>query len=277
MNESLLTELQKKDSDLIVVSDNGSNVIVRTHLDIGVILKEEEAKPLPPEKPLSIPIRIVRQTFVINAFVFFFIIFFGVSPYYLLSKEDILITQVLLGSSFAIGLLLFFCAYFCMKIEFLLVWFFCFYTFFSCLCVVLQSLAPLQLCLIFFMEYITILIYCLYSKKKVNASKSILLTMTTGMVVWGLNIYAFTQERDWIAAGVLFFVGVLINPLYIAYEIYQFNQNRVNNDELGKSLIYFYTDFVFGWCSSGKRKEVVKEEIEMESFQLVGNNKNLEL
>jgi hypothetical protein len=274
MNESLLTELQKKDSDLIVVSDTGSNLVVRTHLDIGVVLEEEEAK-IPPEKPLSIPIRIVRQTFVINAFVFFFIIFFGVSPYYLLSQEDILITQVLLGSSFVIGVLLFFCTYFCMKIEFLLIWFFCFYTFISCLCVILQSLAPLQLCLIFFMEYITILIYCLYSKKKVNALRSIILTSPTGMIVWGLNIYAFTQERDWIAAGVLFFIGVLINPLYIAYEIYKFNQNRVNNDELGKSLIYFYTDLVFGWCSSSKKRK--EKEIEMESFHVVGENKNLEL
>lgn len=275
MNESLLTELQKKDSDLIVVSDNGSNLVVRTHLDIGVVL-EEAKEEVEPQKPLSIPIRIVRQTFVINAFVFFFIIFFGVSPYYLLSKEDVLITQVLLGSSFAIGVLLFFCTYFCMKIEFLLVWFFCFYTFISCLCVVLQSLAPLQLCLIFFMEYITILIYCLYSKKKVNVIRSIILTSPTGMIVWGLNIYAFTQERDWIAAGVLFFVGVVMNPLYVAYEIYQFNQNRVNNDELGKSLIYFYTDLVFMWfrfCNCKKKEE---KEIEMESFHVVGN-KNLEL
>lgn len=264
MNESLLTELQKKDPDLVLVSDNGSSITIKTHLNIGTEITEED-KP----KPLSIPIRIVRQTFVINACIFFFIIFFSVSPYYLLSQQDVLITQVLLGSSFCIGALLFFCTYFCMRIEFLLVWFFCFYTCISTICVLLQSLAPLQLCLIFFMQYITILIYCLYSKKKVNALRSIVLTMLIGMAVWGMNIYGFVKEKDWITACVLFFVGVLINPLYIAFEIYQFNQNRVNNDELGKSLIYFYTDPIFMWCgmcSGGKKKEA-KEEIEMENFE----------
>jgi hypothetical protein len=95
--------------------------------------------------------------------------------------------------------------------------------------------------------------------------------MLIGMIVWGMNIYGFAKERDWINAGVLFFIGVLIHPLYIAYEIYQFNQNRVNNDELGKSLIYFYTDLVFGWF--GRKKKEEKIEIELDEFQLVDNQK----
>jgi hypothetical protein len=102
--------------------------------------------------------------------------------------------------------------------------------------------------------------------------------MLIGMIVWGMNIYGFAREKDWINAGVLFFIGVLIHPLYIAYEIYQFNQNRVNNDELGKSLIYFYTDVVFGWfkiCKKTKETKKQEQNIEMNDFHLI--NKNLEL
>jgi len=244
-------EIRKKDEDAKIISSSMIHgTLIRTTANIGSEVEEEEETQRDMFHTVPINIRIVRHVFVVNATIVFFFIMFGIVPHHLLYDTSLTIKSIILGCSSGLGFVAFAVMYAFREephvaLIFCSVWIVNAYIITICLGVMMHTLIFFQACLIMFIQQLSILSYSLYSKKKILPTPSVLIMLSSGMLVWGWNIYAFLKEQDWISAVVLFFVVVIGHSLYCSCEIYLTNQHRLTNNELIKAIIYYYTDPVF--------------------------------
>ena len=125
----------------------------------------------------------------------------------------------------------------------------------------LQSLAPFQACVIFFIESISMILLGFCFAKEVNVYYSIFTMVTSGIIVWTIGLVAFIREQDWITSMVLFIVCVILGPVYSGYQINRINENRYHSKEIERVLIQYFTDPIglpIEACC--KKKELIEEE-----------------
>ncbi len=238
----------KKDSDL----EDG--VIVRTLLEIGQVLGEEEDQrffdpvTLPPS--INVNTQIVRHMFTYHALISFMIPSFGIVPFYLL-KDHFIISLDLLALSGTAGIILYITMYLVRDTDWasfaLCMWLFNGYMLMCSLSAILHSIAPFQACFIFFINSLTVIIIGLWFERLIDPWWISLFLILGGAVVWGTGIYAFIKEQDWITSGVLFLLSVILMPFYCGYEIYLINGGRFHKNEMGRTLVYFWTDPIKKW------------------------------
>lgn len=252
----LVEELQKKDEDLKIVHESIFGVTVETQCDIHPI-----ESTVVEQRFYGVTLRIIRHLFLVNTALWFFIGIFGIVPAHLLLKKGsfvviISLFSISLGLGVIINILLFFAR---KHHEFIIVLFGCFIlcltTVFFSLTALLQSIGPLQGCMIMFTESVLILLYCIHStnRRKLDPHISFLIMMCGGVCVWGIGFIAFIKEQDWFTSAFLFFICVLGFPFYSAYQIQHASRYHVR--ELSQAIVGFFTDY-FSWIRYVKRAEV---------------------
>lgn len=254
-SQPLLDDLAKKDEDMRVIESGVMGTVIETTLDIGYDLTPEEPEEIVIET-LSIPVRIVRHVFVINVGIAFLYALFGLVPYTLLLEVPKVVPYTLLGvSSLMCVVCLLLMHIFREKkaagTALLSMWICITFLVMCSLAASLDSFAPFQACTIFFIQGIVGLIYCLFAgKDRVNPWWAALIMMVAGLVIWAIGLYSFIREQDWITSGLLFFVCVLLSPLYSALQIHMI-MTRYNMEELLKANIEFFTGVIMypmEWC-----------------------------
>ena len=242
----LLNEIQKKDSDAYIVSETGSTITIQTTLEIGV---EEEVE-LESSNSTSFPkiainIKIIRHLFTVHALIMFGISIYGLVFMHLLLK-DYIASLSLLIASLCMSVIFYLLMYLFSDIKWgfpsFIMWTFNEFIVISSLAGTLHSLAPFQGTIIFFLESISMILLGFYYTKEVDVTFAIVLMSLTGLFGWGIGIYAFLKEQDWITSIVLFILCVVIGPLYSGYQIHGINNSRYHSKELERVLIQFWTD-----------------------------------
>ena len=242
MNEALLTGLQKKDTDLQVLENTPDNLIVLTSLNIG----EEIVEELPPIfPPISVPIEIVRQLFVSHALITFLIPILGIVPFYLLIMSPFIVSTTLIFSSGGFLVLLYIVMYLLREstwgLPTYLIWMFNNYIVLVALSGIISSFAPFQGCSILFIESISIILLGFLFKKEIDPLWAILIMMIAGLIIWGVGLYAFIKEQDWISSMILFLVCIMGYPIASGYMIYKINNGKFHGKETMRLLISFWT------------------------------------
>lgn len=264
-NNPLLNEIQKKDPDAEIIETTEDGYIIKTTLDIGVEIEEPETIQFP---RISIHVRIVRHMFVCHALVSFAFSIYGIVPLYLL-LTDYIISLSLFISSLTMSVILYILMYALSDKKWALpsyiIWVFNEFVVICSLAGMLQSLAPFQACVIFFIESISMILLGFCFAKEVNVYYSIFTMVTSGIIVWTIGLVAFIREQDWITSMVLFIVCVILGPVYSGYQINRINENRYHSKEIERVLIQYWVDpliiFIELCC---KRK---KEELTVEGFE----------
>lgn len=245
MDHPFLTGLEKKDSDLIIISPE----CVETTLPEYQFDEDEEDEE-DEQVTLTVPVLIIRHILLIGIFVAFFFAIFGIVPYYLF-----LATPLAFQWSFFVGSAsLYICGAILMYIYresgFPIV-FVCgisLLSFFLAMCssaALVGSLAPLQICVTFYIEFTTALLYCLIgNEKKVHPWWIGLTMMIAGFFVWALSIYSFISDQHWATLVILFFISVVVGPFFTSWHISTVNQYNLQNKELIKATIEFLLAFV---------------------------------
>lgn len=258
----LLNEIQKKDSDAEIVETTDDGYIIKTTLEIGTEIEEKEPETIQFPR-ISIHVRIVRHMFVCHAFVSFAFSLYGIVPLYLL-LTDYIVSLSLFISSLTMSLILYILMYLLSDKKWALpsyiVWLLNEFVVICSLAGMLQSLAPFQGTLIFFIESVSMILLGFCFTKEVNVYYSIFTMMTSGILVWAIGLVAFIREQDWITSMVLFGVCVILGPLYSGYQINRINQNRFHSKEIERILIKFTTDLIGIPIEACCKKKELNEE-----------------
>jgi hypothetical protein len=257
----LLNEIQKKDTDAEIIETTDDGYIIKTTLNIGVEIEEPETIQFP---RISIHVRIVRHMFVCHALVSFAFSIYGIVPLYLL-LTDYIISLSLFISSLVMSLILYILMYALSDKKWALpsyiIWIFNEFVVICSLAGMLQSLAPFQACVIFFIESISMILLGFCFAKEVNVYYSIFTMVTSGIIVWTIGLVAFIREQDWITSMVLFGICVILGPVYSGYQINRINENRYHSKEIERVLIQYWADpliiLIEACC---KRKELKEED-----------------
>ncbi len=239
MNQALLTSLQKQDDDLQVLENTEHGFIVLTSLNIGIPVEDEKEI-----LPQSINIQITRHYFASSALIFFFIPVFGLVPFYLLIKFPLIVSMTLLIASFAFLILLHGILYSLGDESWALFPMFLLSVFNNYIFVVSlagfgSTFAPFQGCSILFIECTSVILVALIIGRTTKTMDTIwctLVMMLSGLLVWGVGLYAFIKEQDWISSGLLFGVCVVVYPLLSGLKIYRINRNTFRAGEVLKIL-----------------------------------------
>lgn len=245
MDQKLLDEIQKKDSDAEIVETTSTGYIIKTTLDLGSPLPEEVGEESLIFPHINASIRIVRHTFVCLALISFIISLYGIVPLYLLLKDYIISISLLCSSLFMS--VLFYVFLFLVEntkwgLPTFIMYIFNIYIVLCSLAGVLHSLAPFQGCLILFIECLSIILLGFCFKDNVKVNYAIFTMMGSGLIFWGVGIFAFLTENDWISSGVLFILCIVAFPLYAGLQIHRINSNLYHTKEVDRVLIRFITD-----------------------------------
>jgi hypothetical protein len=253
--QPLLDDLLKKDPDLQVINDDPENFIVRTTVDVGTVEEEEEEEEEEDEGEkrlvfprIAINIRVVRYMFGIHALTSFLIVIFGIVPYYLMLPYGIVSKTLLIAS--ACTTVLFYIGMHLVRnnerwnIPFFVMWIFNQFALVCSLSSTLGVLAPFQAYLMFFVESISVMLLGFCFEKRVDPWWAGFVMAISGAGVWGIGIYAFIKDQDWILSGALFILLVVIAPTYSGLFISKVNKHRyhLGGNEIGRAVVEFYTD-----------------------------------
>lgn len=238
MEDPFLQGLEKKDSDLIIISATE----VETTLPEFQI-EEEDKEEI--EINLTVPVLIIRHVLLIGIFITFFFAIFGIVPYYLFLESAPIIQWSFLGGSAGLCI----CGSILMYVyreagqPIAIVCGISLMAFFLAMCSaasLIGTMAPLQICVTLYIEYTAALLYCLIgNEKQVHPWWVALTMMMSGFCVWSLGLYAFIASQHWIILIALFFVSVGLAPFFTAWHISTVNQYNLQDKELIKATIEF--------------------------------------
>ena len=105
-----------------------------------------------------------------------------------------------------------------------------------------DSIAPLQGCIIMFIQTLAVLVYCLYPKKSLNIWHSLLIMISSGFIIWFIGFIAFIEQQAWIASGLLLLFCVFGFSAYTTFEIRN-SVKKYHLKELSLIIVGFFTDF----------------------------------
>jgi len=242
-NQPLLDSIQKKDDDAIVLESNASNVVVKTVLDVGTPIDEEQEEE--PQIKLSVPVQVIRYLFMIKASLWFSLGVFGIVPAQLLTIPTVSLTLFICAivTAFIISVALYFVKrYPDIMLTGLALFALCLYTIVFTSAAYFRNIAPFQACIILFLQCVAILVYSLYDTKQLNIWWAGLIMMICGSIIWTIGLVAFIENQDWIMSGILFFTCVLAFPAYSGWFIGT-SSKRFHLEELDQVIVAFFTDF----------------------------------
>lgn len=253
MDSSLLQSLAKKDDDLEIVQQTFFTTTLKTTVPSLATQGAggeggEEEDDFPPQQQ-SVPVRVIRYLFIMLALMWFGVGIFGIVPAQILLKYAPYptISLTLFVASSAVGTCLLGGLFITRKSTEMV--YTCFVVMVCCLFTALFSaaaffhtLGPFQGSTILFLECVTVLVYCLYTKKELDGWFVAVCMSCVGVCVWLCGLVAFVREQDWITSGVLFVGCVVVFPIYSALFIHH-SAKRFHLGDFSEVIVGFFTDF----------------------------------
>lgn len=252
MDPELLVELRKKDDNLEVIMENNEVVLLTSLPDEDLGFDEEETfvdsymvidEITGPN--VAIMVQVVRSVFMVNT-VCSLVLLTGFIPYaYLTYDQNSNVRFIILGIWLAISVVF----YILMSIyrrsqyalAFFIMWLISYFILVVDIAAILHNFTPLQFGLITFAQYLFIVVYTVWSPTMTDAWKSFYIMLCLGIIGWGMGIYAFILQRDWVQAVILF-VAMVLNAGYSAIQIFYMKNYSVSNEDLLEATIRFYAE-----------------------------------
>lgn len=258
MNDGLIEELQKKDSDLRVIEDNQMDgyVQVETSIDFGgadpldtasdpFYVDENLIKNELTGQQKDVFVRILRVMFMANALLSFFIAT-GFIPYQFLVVDEARIVSIVVFVITAIISTVLYVALTLLvnhrhALALFVLWVFPCYTAIISFAAIIRDIAPLQLFTITALQSCSVILYTVVSPRIVEAWKSFYIMLIVGLMGWCVGLLAFISQQDWVSAGLLA-IAMLGTAAYGAMEIHFVGRYCLDEKDLIKAVIQFYTD-----------------------------------
>lgn len=252
MDHDLLVELNKKDDDLDVITENNEVILITSLSDGELGLEEEESfldsdmlidEAMGPR--IDIVVQVTRAVFMVNT-VCSLLLLTGFIPYsYLTFDESSNIRFIILGIWLAISVVFYILMAIWrrskMALAFFMMWILSYYILVVDIAAILHDFTPLQFGLITFAQYLFIVVYTVWSPAVADAWKSLYIMLGMGLLAWGMGIYAFILQKDWIQAVILF-IAMVVNAGYSAIQIRYMTRYNVSNEDILEATIRFYAD-----------------------------------
>jgi hypothetical protein len=254
--KSLLTEVTKKDDDARVYASgsHADEVWVETSLDLGSPSGDEEENTLIDSHMLAdeatstvmdVNVRVIRHIFMINAIVSFAILT-GFIPYqFLVYDERHSVDIVVLAMAASLFLVTYIIMAAIRKTRYATIifvfWVVEFYITSVSLSSVLNDLAPLQFSMITFIQSLGMIVYTVWSPSYINPWYSYYTMTLLGILSWGVGLYAFIEQRDWISASVLLLVTMGVSGYYAA-QTHLATRFSLSAEDKMDATIRFYAD-----------------------------------
>jgi hypothetical protein len=107
------------------------------------------------------------------------------------------------------------------------------------LTIVVQGQAPIQFCLIMFASFSALTTYVMVSRRNISTKWVIVTLIITTIVAWCAGLYAYIEDNDWVAAGLVFTASVVANVYHVLW--ISAHKKSYNVDERVTAFIEFYT------------------------------------
>jgi hypothetical protein len=217
-------QFKKKDDDARLFVNNGA-IYLESEL---IPVKEEDTSPslianAATALPVDMKVQTVYNVFVAQSFASLACLVMGMPLYYWELQHVVALCLAIIFSvccGFSYILMLVFRktqpqVAFCIWISFVM----CGVIVTGCTASLVWNVSPFQLMMILWMQSITVIIYTRLSTRTLSAWYALTYMCLASIVIWGLFIYAFVVEHDWIASIVILCLGLACAG-YEAYEIH---------------------------------------------------------
>ena len=251
MDNQLLTELQKKDDDAQIVGEENGYMYIDTSIEleheIDIALSDPNMLAHEAERPMmDIFKQIARIMFVSVGSFSFVTMTLGFLPYEVLMVDESRQASLIL---LIVNSILAFIAYVVMtlyrkheKAPFLLItWYFFHFMTTVSLSSFIRDLSPLQFCMITTVQAFSMFVYTYATNEKVDHWKAFYIQLLVGICAWLMGLYAFTQQRDWITACLLFLATILA-AVYSSIQLIHLDRYSMSDKDLVLCVIQYYGD-----------------------------------
>lgn len=226
---TLMERLTKKDDDAELLQDGDTGQLyVNTTQDVEELAPEMLQRELPPivddrlledsarAPMMDITVQLIYWLFVAISIFYLQCGLLGAVPYWVLQLDETrhaaIVTTAAFGAAF-LGL------YVAMTVKrrsaraavvLFAMWAFSATMLVGCVSALLRLIAPLQLMTIGWFQALSVVIYAHVSVRYVDATWAAVWMALATVVGWGLGIYAFVVENDWVASAVLLLLGLAL-------------------------------------------------------------------
>ena len=250
MDEDIIDEYTKKDSDAIVTQESDGSITIDSELfqDENGLTSDDEMNTLIDDTMRTrydVTIQVTRIPFMVNCILSCLIIT-GFIPYQFLVYDEP--KNVSIGILIA-SIILCFILYIIMAIfrrnkyiPFVFaLWTITYYTVIISIAAIMRDFTPLQFGLITFLQSVSILAYCAWSPSFIDYSISFYLMLAMGIIGWIIGLYAYISKYDWIAA-ILLLAATIGSSFYLSIQIKHMSRYCLSYADCVESVIRFYTD-----------------------------------
>ena len=259
--DPLLSALKAKDDDLTAHVGEDGSIYIETDLSAAESIGLREVPQLPDvsdviddgllEREADMPtvdvsVTIITTMFLVTALVSMVCMLVGAIPYFLLKYDESGTTTIVF---FSVSSGMFVASYIAMlffrekdgaKYAFL-GWAFVLVIWLGSLASIMRHLAPFQTMGMFFAQSIGVYIYGRLERRYVSPLWAGLIMLGATVAVWLINLYAFITLRDWVTAGVMLVVGLLVSA-YSVYQIRHVDRYHISEKQKVLAVIQFYGD-----------------------------------
>jgi len=235
---NLMERVLKRDPDAELVQDNGGQLYLNTTEDVNELAPELVQRDLPPllddqllqnaaaQRMMDVDVQLMYVVFAVASIVYFACAMLAAALYWMLDLDETHHVTVVVTAIAASAAGIFYIAMAIAvsrkaptpAVVFLILWSFFFILVIGCISALLRIIAPIQLMLMGWMQAMSVVIYANRSRTHINPQwAAVWMTMATA-VVWGVGIYAFVVEHDWIASSVILVLGLAM-VMYNTFEI----------------------------------------------------------
>lgn len=227
---NLMERVLKRDDDaeLIENINDGQLTVITTEnveeLDPSLIQRE-----IPPlldntlleleanQRMMDVTVQVIQVVFTVANVIFLLCAIFAASLYWVLDLDEtrqvVVVTTMVAFSmmgGFYITLAVTHKAAIWIAPVLLVAWSFFFMIVVGCVSALLRNMTPMQLMLMGWSQTLVILIICNISRTHVSILWASIWMCVATLVIWGISIYAFLVERDWVASFVILGMGLLL-------------------------------------------------------------------
>lgn len=235
------------------------------------------------EPLMDVEVQLVYYTFIVSAGVSFVAMILSSVPYWLLSVDETRAVAAAALWAFAIiaaALYALLAAVFHRLTRHhraLLLWLFVGWVFSAtmatgALAAVLRKLAPIQFVTVIWVQSVTMIAYAKLSFRYVSPTWAMCYMLLSTLVVWGVCIYAFVVENDWISGCVVLLLGVAMVAYHTAeIRAIQGRGYAVSAEDRIDAVMRYYVDPLLGlwWALKWPYKELRRRKRQHEQRQMV--------
>jgi hypothetical protein len=260
---ALMESLTKKDDDAELLQDGGTGQLyVNTTHSVEELAPELLQRDLPPlvddrlledsalAPMMDITVQLIYWLFVAVSIFYLQCGLLGSVPYWVLDLDETrhatVVVTIVSATAFAL-------LYVAMAVKrkssrtavvLFILWTFASMVLVGCVSALLHLLAPLQLMTIGWLQALSVVIYAHCSVRYVDATWAAVWMALATAIGWGIGIYAFVVEDDWVASAIILLLGFALvgyNTLQIR-AVVENGEYTMSYDDRVEMIIRYFSD-----------------------------------